>query len=190
MESKVKLFGHPLHQMLVMFPVGLLGTSAVFDLMHLLLGRPGAAEVAYALISAGIIAGLIAAPWGTIDWLSIPKGTRAKRIGAAHGLGNGVMLGLFALSWWLRQEQAGQPSTLAIVLALAGVGLSLVTAWLGGELVARLGIGVSPHAHPDARNSLAGPALPASARPASPAQRTGGERAATGTAGAAHGARD
>lgn len=184
MESKVKLFGHPAHQILVMFPVGLLGTSAVFDLLHLLAGRPGAAEVAYALISAGLVVGLIAAPLGALDWHAIPAGTRAKRIGGAHGLGNVLMLSLFAFSWWLRKDQPGQPSTLAILLALAGVGLSVVTAWLGGELVDRLGIGVSPHAHPDARSSLAGPALPASSPKDDSSQRTPVDRGTLGAAAA------
>jgi uncharacterized membrane protein len=169
MESKVKLFGHPLHQMLVVFPLGLLAGSVIFDLIHLLGDRPGAAVTANALIAVGVLAGLVAAPWGTIDWLAVPKGTRAKSVGAMHGLGNVVVLVLFALSWWLRQDQASQPPTLAWVLSFAGAGLSLVTAWLGGELVDRLGVGVSPGAHLNARSSLEGPAD----LPAGPSKMTG-----------------
>lgn len=160
MESKVRVFGHPLHQMLVVFPLGLLATSVVFDLIHLIGGSASAATVSYALIAAGLVGGLIAAPWGTIDWLAIPRGTRAKAIGAMHGGGNVVVLLLFAASWWLRGGQATQPPTLAWVLSFAGAALALVTAWLGGELVDRLGVGVSPHAHLNARSSLDGPAEP------------------------------
>lgn len=164
MESKAKLFGHPLHQMLVMFPLGLLGASVVFDLLYLLGGYEGGAMVAYALIAAGCVAGLLAAPWGTIDWLALPKGTRAKAIGALHGGGNVVVLLLFGASWWLRY-QAGEapPPTAAWVASFCGTALALLTAWLGGELVNRLGVGVSPHAHLDARSSLDGPAEPATA---------------------------
>ena len=61
--------------------------------------------------------------------------------------------------------QADAPPTLAWGLSFAGAGLSLVTAWLGGELVDRLGVGVSQHAHLDARSSLQGPAEPARPRP-------------------------
>jgi len=162
MESKVRLFGHPLHQMLVVFPLGLLGTSVVFDLLHLLGKYPQAATVAYGLIAAGVVAGLLAAPWGLIDWLAIPSGTRAKSIGALHGGGNVVVLLLFAVSWWLRPAEAGAPPPqLAWIVSFCGAALSLVTAWLGGELVDRLGVGVSPNAHLDARSSLAGPADPA-----------------------------
>lgn len=160
MESKVRVFGHPLHQMLVVFPLGLLATSVVFDLIHLIGGSASAATVSYALIAAGLVGGLIAAPWGTIDWLAIPRGTRAKAIGAMHGGGNVVVLLLFAASWWLRGGQATQPPTLAWALSFAGAALALVTAWLGGELVDRLGVGVSPHAHLNARSSLDGPAEP------------------------------
>lgn len=159
MESKVRLFGHPLHQMLVVFPLGLLGTSVVFDLLHLFGQYQHGATVAYALIAAGVVAGLLAAPWGTIDWLSIPSGTRAKAIGAMHGGGNVIVLLLFALSWYHRPAEAGQPPPqIAWILSFCGAALALVTAWLGGELVDRLGVGVSPNAHLDARSSLAGPA--------------------------------
>ena len=162
MESKVKLFGHPLHQMLVVFPLGLLGTSVVFDLLRMFSDFPHAATVAYALIAAGVVGGLLAAPWGTIDWLSIPSGTRAKAIGAMHGGGNVIVLALFAVSWWLRPAEPGAaPPQAAWILSFCGAALSLVTAWLGGELVDRLGVGVSPNAHLNARSSLDGPADPA-----------------------------
>jgi uncharacterized membrane protein len=152
MESRVKLFGHPLHQMLIVFPLGLLGTSVVFDIVHLWNGSPGAAWFAHALIACGVVAGLIAAPWGTIDWLAIPGGTRAKRIGALHGAGNVVVLLLFAISWWMREQE--MTPVLAVAFSFTGAALALVTAWLGGELVDRLGVGVSAGAHLDAPSSL------------------------------------
>lgn len=163
MESKVKLFGHPVHQMLVVFPLGLLAGSVIFDLMHFSRAGGTASSVAYALIGAGLVAGLLAAPFGLIDWVSLPQGSRAKRVGAVHGLGNVVVLLLFALSFWGRSDQVSQPPTIAFVLSFAGAGLSLVTAWLGGEMVDRLGVGVSPHANVNARSSLDGPALPPAA---------------------------
>lgn len=164
MESKVRLLGHPVHQMLVVFPLGLLGTSVVFDIIHLVTASAFAASVAYALIVAGVIAGLLAAPFGAIDWLSIPQGTRAKAIGALHGGGNVVVLLLFASSWWLRQASADNPPNVAWVVSFCGAALALVTAWLGGELIDRLGVGVSPYADLNARSSLDGPAEPRTAQ--------------------------
>jgi uncharacterized membrane protein len=154
MESRVRLFGHPVHQMLVVFPLGLLGGAALFDLLHLWQDSENMALVSFYLIGAGVLAGLLAAPFGTVDWLAIPAGTRAKRVGAVHALGNVVVLALFAASWWLRRELPTAPSALALALCFGGAGLSLVTAWLGGELVDRLGVGVSDQAHLDAPSSL------------------------------------
>ena len=72
-----------------------------------------------------------------------------------------MVLGLFLLSWVLRRPAPEAPPTEAIVAALAGAGLAAVAAWLGGELVARLGVGVDDGAHLDAPSSLT--ALPATA---------------------------
>jgi uncharacterized membrane protein len=154
MESRAKLLGHPIHQMLIVFPVGLLAMAVVFDLLVLLAGYTHLSQAAYWMIAAGVITGLLAAPFGTIDWLAIPAGTRAKRIGAVHGLGNVVVVLLFAGSWLLRTDSLGLPGTTALTLSFAGGALALFTAWLGGELVDRLAVGVDEGAHVDAPSSL------------------------------------
>ena len=156
MQAKARLFGHPIHQMLIVFPLGLLGTSLLFDILHLASGGEHWALVAYYLIAAGILSGLVAAPFGLIDWLAIPRGTRAKRIGLLHGGGNVVVLLLFVLSWLLRRDLPTAPGGLEIGLAAIAVLLALVTGWLGGELVARLGVGVADGAHLAAPSSLSG----------------------------------
>src|SRR5512143_3486153 len=102
MESKAKLLGHPLHQMLIVFPLGLLATAAIFDLIGMWSGSTAWSASAFYMIGAGIIGGLIAAVFGFIDWLAIPAGTRAKRVGAWHGGGNVIVVLLFAASWYLR----------------------------------------------------------------------------------------
>ena len=109
MESRTKLFGHPVHPMRVVFPISLLGQ-----------------------------------PWSSTSSVSrpatIPSGTRASRIGLLHGSGNVIVLGLFALSWWMRREAPGLPDMLALTASLLGFVLALVTGWLGGELVDRLSL--------------------------------------------------
>lgn len=156
MESRVKVLGHPLHQMLVVFPLGLLVTSVVFDGVYYFGGRHARwADVSYWMIVAGLIGGLTAAVPGWIDWFAIPRGTRAKTIGLWHGLGNAFgVIGLFAISWFLRRSDPGRPPNLALALSLGGVLIGAVTGWLGGELVDRLGVGVDPGAALDAPNSL------------------------------------
>jgi len=113
------------------------------------------AAVAYWMVAAGVIGGLVAAPFGLIDWLAIRAGTRAKKIGMVHGLGNLLVVLLFIGSWLLRGDADNEPAAIAYVLSFAGAGLALFTAWLGGELVSRMGIGVYDDANPDAPISLA-----------------------------------
>ncbi len=154
MESRVKLAGHPVHQMLIVFPLGLLATAVVFDVIFLVADDPAWTMAAFYMIGAGVITGLAAAVPGTVDWLAIPRGTRAKRIGLIHGVGNVIVVALFALSWVMRRDDPAAPPTEAVVAGLLGAGLSIVTAWLGGELVDRLGVGVDDGAHLDAPSSL------------------------------------
>ena len=156
MHSKARLFGHPIHQMLIVFPLGLLATSLIFDIAYQATGNGRWADIAYVMIACGIVGGLVSAIFGLIDWLAIPAGTRAKRIGAFHGLGNVVVVALFAISWLVRYDHPAAPGVGALVLSILGVGLALVTGWLGGELVDRLAIGVHEGAHVDAPSSLSG----------------------------------
>jgi uncharacterized membrane protein len=156
MRAKARLLGHPIHQMLIVFPLGLLATSLFFDIARLSSGNPQWGLISYWLIFVGIISGLVAAVFGLIDWLAIPSGTRAKRIGLLHGGGNVVVVLLFIGSCLLRRDDPGHPEGAAIFLSVAAVLLALVTGWLGGELVDRLGVGVDEGANVDAPSSLSG----------------------------------
>jgi uncharacterized membrane protein len=102
-----------------------------------------------------------AAIFGLWDWLAIPRETRAKRIGLVHGGGNAIVMGLFALSWFLRlDDRTYLPDVAPLVLALAGAGIALVTAWLGGELVYRLRVAVDDDARLDAPSSIGDAGVP------------------------------
>jgi len=112
--------------------------------------------ISFWMIAAGVIGGLVAAVFGLIDWLAIPSGTRAKAVGLSNGLTNSLMVGLFAISWLLRAGVLGGPGVVAIVLSFVGVGLASLGGFLGGELVVRLGVGVSEGANLNAPSSLSG----------------------------------
>jgi uncharacterized membrane protein len=149
--------------MLIPFPFGLLSTAVVFDIIRLFVSDPATrgtlSLVAFWMIAAGIVGGLVAAPFGLIDYLAIPRGTRAKSVGLLHGAGNALMLMLFAASLWMRYNTPAvaathEPTTLALLLSFAAFVLAGATGWLGGELVDRLGVGVDDGAHLDAPNSL------------------------------------
>jgi len=115
MESRVKIAGHPVHPMLVVFPLGLLSVAVVFDLIYLVSDVSRWTEAAYYMVGAGVIGGIAAAVPGWVDWWAIPRGTRAKRVGLVHGVGNVVVLALFVLSWILRRPTPAAPPTGAIV---------------------------------------------------------------------------
>ena len=154
MESKAKLFGHAIHPILIVYPLGLLSAAVIFDVIYLVTGNPTWTTVSFWMIAAGIVGGLMAAVFGLIDFLNIPSGTRANRIGMMHGLVNLSVMILFAASWFLRRESPEVPSTAAFALSFIGVAAALLGGWLGGELVERLGVGVTPGANLNAPNSL------------------------------------
>lgn len=153
MESHAKFLGHPIHQMLIAFPLGLLGTATVFDGIARATGNRRWFETSHHMIAAGVTSGLIAAVPGVIDYLAIPSNTRAKKIGFVHGVGNVIVTGLFAASWMMRRRPR-RPSRGALAASAAGTALALVTAWLGGELVDRLSVGVDDDADLNAPSSL------------------------------------
>jgi uncharacterized membrane protein len=138
MKARARIFGHPVHQILIVFPLGLLATSFFFDIAWLARGRAELAVVASWMIFAGVLGGLAASLFGLIDWLAIPRGTRAWRIGAWHGGGNLVIAVLFAVSWLLRRDAPAHPEGLAIALSGCGVLLIILTGWLGSELADRM----------------------------------------------------
>jgi uncharacterized membrane protein len=133
MRARIVVLGHPLHQALVPVPLGAL--------------------VCWTAV-AGAALGSVAAVVGWADWGALPVGSRARRVGWLHGIGNSVVILLFAISASLRWPQVDSPPAEAIGLSLLGGLLVLLTAWGGGELVSRMGIGVEPGAHPDAPSSL------------------------------------
>ncbi|MDB4932009.1 MAG: hypothetical protein JWM10_4493 [Myxococcaceae bacterium] len=155
MRARARLFGHPIHQMLVPVPFGLFIVAAVLDIVQRITGADWIPTVSFWNAVIGVGAGLFAAIFGAIDWSGIPANTRAKRIGAMHGLGNVVVVALFFAAAYLRNDARSAPApTLAFALEVGALALGAVTGWLGGELVDRLGVGVEPGAHVDAPNSL------------------------------------
>jgi uncharacterized membrane protein len=157
MESRFKALGHGVHPILIVFPLGLLAGSLIFDVVRLVTGNESFAAVSYWLLPAGIIGGLAAAVPGLVDWLGVPKGTRAYRVGLIHASVNVLALVVFFVSWRLRAPETGFiPTTPALIASVVGTLLASVGGWLGGELVERLGISVHDGANLNARSSLSG----------------------------------
>ena len=156
MRAKARLLGHPIHPMLIVFPLGLLTVAAIFDVIYVCTHNGQWSNLSYWMIASGVIGGLIAAKFGIIDWFGIPEGTRAKYIGLIHGLSNVVVVILFIVSWFMRRTNPAAPGMTALVLGWMGILIALFGSWLGGELVYRLNVGVDRGANLDAPNSLSG----------------------------------
>lgn len=161
MKNKARFLGHPIHPMLVVFPVGLFTTAVIFDVLYLITRNPTFPTVTFYMIGAGILGALLSAVFGLIDWLGLPPRSRSWGFALGHGLGNVLVLMLFTLNWMLRRGNGDLvPDGRALFLSFAGLVLLLFTAWLGGELVYRLGVGVDPGANVNAPNSISTPSLP------------------------------
>lgn len=135
---------HPIHPMLIVFPIGLWIFSLVTDFIY----QGGASMTWYVCgwyaMAGGILGALAAAIPGFIDLLSLPK-SRAKTIGAWHMGLNLAIVTLFIVNFLLRPNM---PSGAAapFVLSIVGVGLLLASGWLGGEMVYVNGVAVDKNA--------------------------------------------
>jgi len=157
MKAKVLVAGHALHAQLIVFPLGLLGISVLWDILRVSSDNPMWAHVAFWTIAAGVASALAAAIPGFVDYLTIPNGTRAKSVATWHMILNLIIVALFAISLVLRaggDRDYTAAGLGAMVPGWLGVGLAVVSGWLGGELVERMGIGVHDGAHPDAPPSI------------------------------------
>ena len=162
MESRAKFLGHAVHQMLIPVPAGLFIVAALLDVVDAFVGAAWIPTVTFWNIVVGIGSGLLAAIFGFADWTKIPQGTRARRVGAVHGLGNLVAVVLFALAVFIRSDLEGYDSSaLSLALEVVSFAILAVTAWLGGELVDRLGVGVDDGANLNAPNSIRVKRVPA-----------------------------
>lgn len=157
MESKAKILGHPIHPILIVFPLGLLTAAVIFDVIHYFSLFRISSEVGFWMAVSGILGGLIAAVFGVIDWVAIPSDTRAQSVGLYHGIVNVIVVGLFIISVYLRLNNPGYAvGATSLALAIIGLLLSLLGGWLGGELVHRLNVSNDPGAHLNSPNSLSG----------------------------------
>ncbi|HET6724244.1 MAG TPA: DUF2231 domain-containing protein [Chitinophagaceae bacterium] len=142
MKSKAHFKGHPLHPILVSFPIAFFIGTLIFDVIGLVYDRNDFYTTAMYLEIAGIGFALLAAIPGIIDYFFvIPPKSSAKKRGATHGLINITMVIIFSVALLLRQK--GDLSFMIIIgLEIAGVILLSIAGWLGGTLVFRNQIGV------------------------------------------------
>jgi uncharacterized membrane protein len=143
MRTPASIARHPIHPMLIPFPIGLWVFSLVCDLVYMF-GTQDAVWKTVALYSmiGGLIGALAAAVPGLIDLLSLPEGPR--RIAIAHMSINLAVVALFAINIWMRVRGGGDAvaSNAPVWLSVLAVALLVVSGWLGGKLVFEHGVAV------------------------------------------------
>src|SRR5262245_31318166 len=132
MTGQVQIKGHPIHPMLIPFPIGLLVFSLLCDLIYAATGRLVWSQIAFYALAGGVIGGVVAAIPGLIDYRAIPP-SDTKQVAAWHLRWTLLLIALFGLDLWMRTDPV--PGTISpLILSMVGVALLGVSGWLGGEL--------------------------------------------------------
>ena len=143
-----KPFRHPLHPMLVHFPIGLFILSLLLDLASFAFrSTPNLVRDAFYAMLLGIIAALIAAVPGFVDYTDIRSDHPGKRTATAHLTLNLIVVGLYGINLGVRSStlDAFKTPVGPLILSLVGIALLSVSGYLGGRLVYDDGIGVGRH---------------------------------------------
>lgn len=153
MASPASIGGHPIHPMIIPFPIALWVFSLVADVIYLWKGNPVWKDwIAFYALLAGIIGAVAAAVPGLIDWLSITRKDVVK-IANWHARLNVIALLIFAASFYLRTTSGSTwvsgNYTIPVLLSVLGVVLITISGWLGGEMVFKHGVAVDSGATPE-----------------------------------------
>ena len=148
MASKASIGGHPVHPMIIPFPLALWTTSFVTDLLFYFTRNATLPSISKYLLAGGCIGAVAAAIPGLIDWVSI-KNPAVKRIANWHARLNVIALLIFAASLYLRMRSGGAAMVgwglkIPFLLSFVGVILIAISGWLGGSLSFEHGVGVRP----------------------------------------------
>jgi uncharacterized membrane protein len=139
MRTPASIAGHPIHPMLVSIPIGLWIFSLVSDLIFRFYSPTEAWNtVALYTLIGGIVGALLAALPGFVDLLSLPEGPRKTAL--IHMAINLTVVALYVVNAWLRLQGGGGQTPL--LLSVVGIGLLVVSGWLGGKMVYEHGVAV------------------------------------------------
>ena len=143
METRATVAEHPVHPMLIPFPIALWIFSLASDLIYLFgFGGPVWKDIALYTMVGGIIGGLAAAIPGYIDYRSLSDPV-IVRVAQMHMIINVGLIILFTIDAGLRIMN-GTEAVLPVFLSGLGVAALGVSGWLGGELVYVQGVAVQP----------------------------------------------
>ena len=135
MGSPASVRGHPVHPMLVVFPIGLWVFSFICDIVY----HAGSYNifwkgVAFYTMLGGVLGALVAAVPGFIEYLSLSD-RRVKRIATTHMVLNLIVVALFVFNLGVRLNPSPDLELFGLILSIVGLGIMAVSGWLGGSLV-------------------------------------------------------
>ncbi len=143
MRSKAHIGSHPIHPMLVLFPLGLWITSFIFDVIAIVNRNELLWAAGFYCIVGGCIGAVAAAIAGAVDLFGVvPQRSSGRRRGYMHAGLNVLVLLLFIYIAWRRGTPANMPNGISLLLSAVGVVAVLVSGWWGATLVSRNQIGV------------------------------------------------
>ena len=160
-QDVVRLFGHPLHALVVHVPIGLLAVAPFFDVAAILLGSATAWTIGFWTTLLGVGSAVLVAMVGFADFLRSVEGA-ARRTAIAHMAANLGAVAMYSIALVVRggPSVVGSRTGLVLVADVAGLGLLSVAGWLGGELVFRHRIGAVPEPTTSAAQSSVSPSAP------------------------------
>ncbi len=146
MASPASVGGHPVHPMIIPFPIGLWVFSLIADFIYLWRVNPVWRDyISFYTLLGGIIGAAVAAIPGLIDWLSL-KDPKVVKVANWHARLNVIALLIFAASFYLRTTSGAGPVsgsyTIPVALSVLGVILISISGYLGGEMVFKHGVAV------------------------------------------------
>ncbi|MGQ0550759.1 MAG: DUF2231 domain-containing protein [Armatimonadota bacterium] len=141
MQGKATFFKHPIHPILVPFPIAFFAGSVVADVIFFFTTRDYWTRVASTLIGFGLVASVVAAIFGYLDYSSALMSPRAKQMATTHMYLNLGVTVLFFIDFLLRRRNPEAP--LAYLLSLVGIVGLAISVWLGGVLVFEERVGVA-----------------------------------------------
>lgn len=147
MAGRASIARHPIHPMLIVFPIGLWVFAFVCDLIyhwgnHVAIWK----DVAFYAMAGGVIGALAAAIPGFVDYVSI-NDRHVRGVATWHMGLNLVIVVLYVVNLWMRSRTV-QDATGPVWLSFVSIILLTASGWLGGEMVYVLGTAVDPHSNP------------------------------------------
>lgn len=148
MAKTASIAKHPIHAMLVPFPIGLWVFSLVADVIAMSRwGNASWTDAARYTMAGGIVGAILAAAAGLVDFFTL-KGATVRRLGIAHLTLNVVILAMFVVNLLVR-TLGHASSAVTVSMSVVAVLLLGASGWLGGELVYVHGVAVEAASEPE-----------------------------------------